>query len=143
MIKLDTRYFSRLAYDGLKEVETAVKQDPPNGADTQFREDLGKASSAVQGLPAYLAAWGLHRLIGDYAKYKIRGGKTKYRAHVYQQFLQTLKQLSPVDFDPDDPTTLIHKPSLHDYTGLNRLAIALAQEWSFWAVSVLGEAKEE
>jgi hypothetical protein len=29
------------------------------------------------------------------------------------------------------------------YTGLNRLAIEMAREWSFWAVPVLGKAEVE
>jgi hypothetical protein len=34
--------------------------------------------------------------------------------------------------DPEEP----------EYTGLNRLAIELAKEWSFWATTILGEAEE-
>lgn len=136
MLNLDTRDFSRLAYDGLNEVKKKVRAG-----------DYGKASSAVQGLPAYISTWGLHRLAGDLAKYNKRGEKTEYRGHVYQQFLLTLKKRSPIDFNPDKPealiNTLMNTTSLHEYTGLNRLAIELAREWSFWAVPVLGEAKEE
>ena len=32
---------------------------------------------------------------------------------------------------------------LQNYTGLNRLAIELAREWSFWAESILGEAEQQ
>lgn len=131
MLRLDSRYFSRVAYDGLQAAKEKIKSD-----------DLGKASSAAQSLSAYISTWGLHRLSGDYLKYQKRGDATRYREHIYGQFLQTLKEVSHVQFEPQDPSTLVHMESLHDYTGLNRLAIALAQEWSFWAVPILGEPKE-
>lgn len=132
MINLDSRYFSKLAFDGLDKAKKKIKDG-----------DLGKASSAAQSITAYISTWGLHRLGGDYLKYQKRGEATAYRGHIYGQFLETLLEMSPVKFDPQDPSTLIKLESLQDYTSLNRLAIALAKEWSFWAVPVLGEAKEE
>ena len=42
----------------------------------------------------------------------------------------------------DDAGSLINL-ELEKYTGLNRLAIELAKEWSFWAVPILGEAEQE
>lgn len=132
MLRIDSRYFSQKAFDGLQSAKSKIKSG-----------DLGKASSAAQSLSSYIATWGLHRLSGDYLKYKKRGESTRYREHIYCQFLETLKEVSPVAFEPEEPSTLVYMKSLHDYTGLNRLAIALAQEWSFWAVPILGEAKEE
>jgi len=132
MLRLDSRYFSQKTYDGLKAAKAKIKSD-----------DLGKASSAAQSLTSYISTWGLHRLSGDYLKYKKRGESTRYRQHIYFHFLDTLKEISPVTFNPEEPSTLVHMESLHDYTGLNRLAIALAQEWSFWAVPILGEAKDD
>jgi hypothetical protein len=70
-----------------------------------------------------------------------RSPETKYKGQVYQEFLKTLQELSKVGFAYDDPKSLINL-DLQFYTGLNRLAIALAQEWSFWAVPILGEVEE-
>jgi uncharacterized protein YqgV (UPF0045/DUF77 family) len=128
MLKLDTRDFSRAAYTGLKQVEQKVNS-----------KNHKKASSVVQGLPAYISTWGLHRLTGDGVKYQ--SGETAYKGQVYQEFLKTLQNLSQVAFAPNDPSTLIDM-KLDIYTGLNRLAIELAREWSFWAVTILGEAEE-
>ena len=101
-----------------------------------------KASSVVQGLPAYISTWGLHRLAGDGVKYaQSKSDETKYKGQVYQEFLLTLQSLSHVAFAPNEPGTLINM-ELGIYTGLNRLAIELAREWSFWAVTILGEAEE-
>lgn len=131
MLKLDTRDFSRAAYTGLKQIEEKV--NPKNHK---------KASSVVQGLPAYISTWGLHRLAGDGVKYaESRSDETKYKGQVYQEFLLTLQNLSQVAFAPNEPSTLINM-ELRTYTGLNRLAIELAREWSFWAVTILGEAEE-
>ncbi|XZN91327.1 MAG: hypothetical protein ACM65M_00120 [Microcoleus sp.] len=128
MLKLDTRDFSHAAYDGLLEVKKTV-----NSSNHQ------KASSVVQSLPSYVSTWGLHRLAGDGLKYQ--SGETKYKGQVYQQFLKTLQSLSQVAFAPDDPRTLFGM-ELQDYAGLNRLAIELSREWSFWATPILGEAEE-
>ena len=125
MQKLDTRDFSRHAYNGLikvkENVETANHQ---------------KASGTVQGIPAYISTWGLHRLSGDGLKYK-----SSYKGQVYQEFLKNLQTLSKVPFAYDDSSSLINL-ELEKYTGLNRLAIELAKEWSFWAVPILGEAEQ-
>ena len=130
MLKLDTRDFSRAAYTGLKQVKEKVNS-----------KNHEKASSVVQGLPAYISTWGLHRLAGDGVKYAKSFDETKYKGQVYQEFLKTLQNLSQVAFAPNDPGTLIDM-ELRTYTGLNRLAIELAREWSFWAVTILGEAEE-
>lgn len=129
MLKLDARDFSKAAYNGLLEVKKNV-----------LATNHKKASSVVQGLPSYISTWGLHRLAGDGVKYQT--GETKYKGQVYQQFLKTLQSLSQVAFAYNDPGTLLGM-ELNTYTGLNRLAIELAREWSFWAVPILGEAEQE
>ena len=129
MLKLDTRDFSKSAYNGLLRVKREV--DPSNHQ---------KASSIVQSLPAYISTWGLYRLAGDGIKYQ--SGQTRHKGQVYQKFLITLQELSQVPFAYDHPESLFGM-EIHSYTGLNRLAIQLSQEWSFWAVPILGEAEEE
>lgn len=132
MLKLDTRDFSRHAYNGLLEIKKSVRSS-----------DHKKASAIVQGLSAYISTWGLHRLCGDGLKYMgVRSEDTRYKGKVYQEFLKTLQKLSQVSFAHDDATGLINL-DLQIYTGLNRLAIELAREWSFWAVPILGEAEQE
>lgn len=135
MLKLDTRDFSRHAYDGLITVKNEV-----------LPSDHKKASAIVQGISAYISTWGLHRLCGDGLKYANASSTgtrdaTRYKGQVYQQFLITLNQLSEIDFQYNDANSLI-KMELHKYTGLNRLAIELAKEWSFWVVPILGEAEQ-
>ncbi len=49
MQKLDTRDFSRHAYNGLNEVKSKVRL-----------LDHKKASGIVQGLSVYISTWGLH-----------------------------------------------------------------------------------
>ncbi|MEQ8960939.1 MAG: hypothetical protein RLP02_23955 [Coleofasciculus sp. C2-GNP5-27] len=129
MLKLDTRDFSRCAYNGLLKVKEMVNSD-----------NYSQASSLVQSLPSYISTWGLYRLAGDGLKYQSR--ETNYKGQIYQHFLKTLQQLSHVPFAYDDPSTLLNL-DIHAYTGLNRLAIELAREWSFWAEPLLGEAKAE
>jgi hypothetical protein len=131
MLKLDTRDFSKSAYHGLLQLQGDL--------DTQYHK---KASSLVQSLPSYISTWGLHRLAGDGIKYsEAKSDETKYKGQVYQQFLMTLQTLTRVAFAPKEPGTLVNM-DLSLYTGLNRLAIELAREWSFWATAILGEAEE-
>jgi hypothetical protein len=126
MLKLDTRDFSLSAYTGLELVKQAVQE----------ASDREKASGIVQSLPSYISSWGLHRLAGDGIKYN-----DCYKGIVYQTFLITLQNLTRVEFEYEDPKSLIEM-RIHEYTGLNRLAIELAREWSFWSVTILGEAKD-
>jgi hypothetical protein len=132
MLKLDTRDFSRHAYNGLLEVQKKVRSS-----------DHKKASAIVQGISEYISTWGLHRLCGDGLKFmNTRSDDTRYKGQVYQQFLKTLQELSNIPFAYDDASNLISM-DLQVYTGLNRLAIELAREWSFWVVPILGEAEQE
>lgn len=134
-MKLDTRQFSQEAHAGLTEVKEKLTQEL--GA-----EYCGNASNLVRGLATYISTWGLHRLSGDMNKFlQGTGSDTRYKGIVYQIFLNRLKTFSRSDFNPDNEASLIQLP-LRKYTVLNRLSIQLAKEWSFWAVAVLGEAKE-
>lgn len=134
-MKLDTRQFSLEAHAGLTDVKEKLTQEV--GA-----EYCGNASNLVRGLTAYISTWGLHRLSGDMKKFlNGTGSDTKYKGIVYQVFLNRLQTFSNGNFDPNNESTLIQLP-LREYTVLNRLSIQLAKEWSFWAVAVLGEAKE-
>lgn len=108
-----------------------------------------KSSGLVQGLCTYISTWGLHRLSGDAKKFSLgMASDTQYKGRVYGLFLEHLKTFSQEDFvlwsdskDSSDERSLVNLP-LRRYTALNRLAIQLAKEWSFWATPVLGEAKE-
>lgn len=130
-MKLDSRKFSQEAHAALTAIE--------NELDNKYHK---KASSLIQGLTAYISTWGLHRLSGDAKKFlNGKAEDTKYKGKVYKNFLSSLKSFSGHNFNVDDEGTLINMP-LKEYTALNRLAIELAREWSFWASAVLGEPEE-
>jgi hypothetical protein len=142
--KLDSRYFSRKAYEALKAM--ATDENDPYYLKEKYHN---KASGLIQGLTAYISTWGLHRLSGDVNKFlhnERTSEDTKYKGKVYKKFLENLKEISQHDFNVDsdkrlNEADLIHLP-LKEYTALNRLAIRLANEWSFWASSILGEPDE-
>ena len=138
VMKLDSRKFSKAAYSAISQMVTG--EGEPEYLQPNYRK---KASGLIQGLPAYISTWGLHRLSGDAKKFLAGSAEdTKYKGKVYQKFLKSLKAFSGNDFDVENPGSLIHLP-LREYTGLNRLAIELAKEWSFWAPSILGEADSQ
>lgn len=132
MMKLDPRTFSQEAYSALTELKQNLDQNY-----------YKRASGQVRGLATYISTWGLHRLSGDAKKF-LQGTSedTQYKGKVYQKFLQKLRAFSDEDFDPENEATLINMP-LKKYTALNRLAIELAREWSFWTPAVLGEPEDE
>lgn len=132
MLKIDTRDFSASAYAGLEKVKNTLDPDY-----------YTKASGIVQSLPSYISTWGLHRLAGDGVKYiKAKSDETKYKGQVYQEFLKKLQSVSQIAFTYSDPKTLM-RLDIKTYSGLNRLAIELAREWSFWAATILGEAEDQ
>lgn len=163
MKKLDSRQFSQEAHEALSSLipilsalaqsktEDSMRTRTPRPSVHEIDQEKAKklesyrkkSSGLVQGLPAYISTWGLHRLSGDAKKFL--GGRsedTQYKGKVYEVFLMRLKAFSHHDtFQPDDERSLLHLP-LRDYTALNHLAMQLAKEWSFWASAVLGEAED-
>jgi hypothetical protein len=119
-MRLDSRRFSKEAYEGLIALRNG---DPTKKRDYQLEQDYyKKASGLIQGLPAYISTWGLHRLSGDATKFlKGTAEDTKYKGK---------------------ESSLVNLPLRH-YTALNHLAIQLAKEWSFWSASILGEAETD
>ncbi|KAB8313875.1 hypothetical protein SD81_040605 [Tolypothrix campylonemoides VB511288] len=137
MRKLDSRKFSQEAYTALTAIATDTKD--LYYLDKKYHK---KASGVVQGLIAYISTWGLHRLSGDAKKFlNGKAEDTKYKGKIYKKFLRSLKSFSGKNFNVDDEGSLLNMP-LKEYTALNRLAIELAREWSFWASAVLGEPEE-
>lgn len=137
MRKLDPRKFSQEAYTALTAIATDTKD--LFYLDKKYHK---KASGVVQGLIAYISTWGLHRLSGDAKKFlNGKAEDTKYKGKIYKKFLRSLKSFSGNNFNVDDEGSLLNMP-LKEYTALNRLAIELAREWSFWASAVLGEPEE-
>ncbi|MEG4022488.1 hypothetical protein [Microcoleus sp. S13C4] len=140
-MNLDPRKFSQEAYTALTDLKDELEifnLERDNLRDKHHK----KASGLIQGLTAYISTWGLHRLSGDMRKFEAGTAEdTIYKGKVYRKFLVKLQTFSGADFDVNQEGTLIHLP-LRNYTALNRLAIQLAKEWSFWAPAVLGEAEE-
>jgi len=131
MMFLDRRTLAKEAHEALTEIKGELSQNYHS-----------KASGLVQGLGAYISTWGLHRLAGDANKFLAgKAEDTTYKGKVYRRFLVRLREFADIPFDPADEGSLIHLP-LRQYTALNRLAMQLAKEWSFWAAAVLGEATE-
>lgn len=134
-MKLDSRVLSQKAHTALIALKSELESE---------NCDVKKASNVVQGLSSYISTWGLHRLSGDMQKFIADKKKENYyKGVVYQKFLCSLRENSEnfnIKVNTNDENNLINL-DLRRYTGLNRLAIQLAREWSFWAVAVLGEAK--
>jgi hypothetical protein len=130
---IDPRSLSQYTYRELVKLKSVLSD-----------ADCKKASGVIQGLPSYIATWGLYRLSGDAGKFSNeRAEKTTYKSQVYYHFLKSLADESITGMKLPEGEDALLKQSLRDYTVLNRFAIQLAKEWSFWTVSVLGEAEVE
>jgi len=139
-MKLDSRTFSQVAHGALVTLKEELKVRNPTEREPEDKY-YKKASGLVQGLPAYISMWGLHRLSGDMKKFETgKAEDTKYKGKVYRMFLRNLKDFSQEDFNLEKESSLINM-ELRKYTALNHLAIQLAKEWSFWSAAVLGEAE--
>jgi hypothetical protein len=136
---IDPRSMSQDTYTALIGIRGDLvdgKKDP-YALDQKYHE---KASGLIQGLPAYIATWGLHRLSGDAKSFS--NGKaedTRYKGKVYYKFLKSLHGLSGISFDPENEGCFLTMSSLREYTALNHFAMQLAKEWSFWSTSILGK----
>lgn len=162
-MKIDSREFSQEAYQSLYQLkrqlnqlaEDVLKENKDNRTPTaeeikkKAESYYEKSSSLIQGLAVYISTWGLHRLSGDAKKFSIgTASDTQYKGRVYGLFLEQLKEFSKEDFviwnhggnNADDERSLVNM-NLRKYTSLNRLAMQLAREWSFWATSILEEDK--
>lgn len=138
LVKLDSRTYSKKAYDAMNEM-IAKENDDYFLAEKYHK----KASGLIRSLPSYISTWGLHRISGDASNFLAKEAEdTKYKGKVYRKFLQNLKSFEVVDFEIDNERDLLGLP-LREYTGLNRLAIKLAKEWSFWSGAILGEPDED
>lgn len=139
-MKLDSRKFSQVAYGALIHLkeQLGIANNIPIVPQNKYYQ---KASGLIQGLPAYISTWGIHRLVGDMKKFENGTGEdTRYKGKVYRKFLTNLQEFSGEEFNVNQEDTLINM-ELRKYTALNHLAIQLAKEWSFWTGAVLGEAE--
>lgn len=139
---IDSRSFSQQAHKSLTELRGDIK----NGKKDRYALDKDyhkRASALIQGLSAYIATWGLHRLGGDAKNFSNgKGSDTTYKGKVYSKFIESLQE-SGIEFDPKKEDCFLNMTSLRDYTALNHFAMKLAKEWSFWAPSVLGEPERK
>lgn len=138
-MKLNSRIFSQKAYQALISLKDTTQRDSNKYIEEKYYK---KASGLIQGLPAYISTWGLHRLSGDAKKFLNGTAEdTRYKGKVYQKFLESLKEFSQENnFEPKNEGSLLNM-HLREYTALNHLAIQFAKEWSFWAAAVLGESE--
>jgi hypothetical protein len=128
---IDPRSLSQHAYRELVKLKSKLDE-----------ADRKKASGVIQGLPSYIATWGLYRLSGDAGKFaNERAEKTTYKSQVYYHFLKSLADKSITGMELPEGEDALLEQSLREYTALNRFAMQLAKEWSFWTASVLGEAE--
>lgn len=123
-MKLDSRTFSQKAHAALTELsddlERFARKQKSTGdnAKEKAKSYRSKSTGLIQGLPAYISTWGLHRLSGDAKKFSGRDSEdTKYKGLVYLKFLSHLQEFSQQTFDPEQESSLMHLP-LRDYTAL-------------------------
>ncbi len=128
----DPRTISTPVFDVLDDLSSA------NKGNKERRKE--QKSQAIE-LYTYLATWGLMRLKAEEKALSQVGKK-----EVVEKFFKCLRELSGIEkLDTDEGLKVLRHTNLSTeaYLGLTGLALALAQEFSFWAAAVYWDIKGE
>ena len=126
--------FGKVAYTALQHLRTEYEQHEPKSKHKETFQEIWSQSVEIY---TYLSTWGILRLKAEQTALEKQPVKQK----VVEVFFQCLQELEPVqgkDFSVANPAGLNNLKGLEttDYLGVTGLALALAQEFSFWANAV-------
>ncbi|NMF86659.1 hypothetical protein [Nodosilinea sp. P-1105] len=107
----------------------------PNQEESQLKEQKNQAVE----LYTYLSTWGMLRLKAEEEALSQAGKKQVVKA--FFKCLQTIAERS--DLAGQEGLKTLKDMSTDDYLGLTGLALAIAQEFSFWATAVYHDIKGE
>jgi hypothetical protein len=125
----DPRTISKPVYEALADLRSRHSNDNPRLKDQK--------NQAVE-IHTYLSTWGMLRLKAEERALNQEGKK-----EVVKKFFQCLGRLE----NPDNPTDLsldtLKNMPIEEYLGLTGLGLAVAQEFSFWAMAVYHDIRGE
>jgi hypothetical protein len=134
-MSFDPRTMGKPVYEALAELrnEQEQKQQEQTKRDARLKEQKNQAVE----LYTYLSTWGLLRLKAEEQALSQDGKKDVVRA-----FFRCLHTISgETQLSTDQGIQRLMEVSSDEYLGLTGLALALAQEFSFWANAVYFDIK--
>ena len=128
----DPRTIATPIYDALSTLRNLPNQD-----DSRLKQ---QKSQAVE-LYTYLSTWGIMRLKAE--EMSLPDGMMG-KKQVVQKFFECLQTISGrQNLSGQQGLETLKNVSTDDYLGLTGLGLALAQEFSFWAVAIYADVKGE
>jgi hypothetical protein len=128
----DPRTIATPTYEALNNLRNLPRQD-----DTHLKQ---QKSQAVE-LYTYLSTWGIMRLKAE--EMALPDGMMG-KKQVVQKFFECLQTISGTqNLSGQQGLETLKNMSTDDYLGLTGLGLALAQEFSFWAIAIYADVKGE
>ncbi|MBG0742544.1 MAG: hypothetical protein IV298_03490 [Cylindrospermopsis raciborskii KL1] len=128
----DPRTIATPTYEALNNLRNLPRQD-----DTHLKQ---QKSQAVE-LYTYLSTWGIMRLKAE--EMALPDGMMG-KKQVVQKFFECLQTISGTqNLSGQQGLETLKNVSTDDYLGLTGLGLALAQEFSFWAIAIYADVKGE
>jgi hypothetical protein len=135
IMSFDPRTIGTPVYKTLSELRSHYEEREQDKSKQKaiFQEVWGQAVEIY----TYLSTWGLMRLKAEESALEKQPVKQKV-VKAFFQCIQKFEAVEGKDFSATNPQGLDALKSLEtdDYLGLTGLALALAQEFSFWASAV-------
>jgi hypothetical protein len=137
MVSFDPRTLNKHAFDSLTCLRKKYQEKFPDFE--KAKKGLKDQKKQAQELYTYISTWGLMRLK---AEEKAISKEQEERRKVIQSFFKHLQELAGRnDLVGDDALTKLVGLPCDEYLGLMGLAIALANEFGFWANAIYQEIK--
>jgi hypothetical protein len=134
-MSFDPRIISTHVYETLSNLRSHYEEKEKNKSEQKkiFQEVWGQAVEIY----TYLSTWGLMRLKAEETALEKQPVKQKV-VKAFFQCIQKFKVVEGKDFSAHNPQGLNALKDLEaeDYLGLTGLALAVAQEFGFWASAV-------
>jgi hypothetical protein len=136
-MSFDPRTIGKPVYQALQGLRDEQEQNQRD--EVKRKDQLKEQKNQAVELYTYIATWGLLRLK---AEEKAISDDKKGKKQVVQEYFRCLETLAEKTSlsGPNGLNTLVGM-ELDDYLGLTGLALAVAQEFSFWATAVYWDIK--
>jgi hypothetical protein len=123
IVQFDPRALGTPVYEALTQLRSEHEGN---------RERLKEQKNQAVELYVYLSTWGMMRLKAEEQALSQEGKK-----EVVRKYFQCLRRLSGIEGLASDRGLQVLKDcNTDDYLGLSGLGLAIAQEFSFWAMAI-------
>ncbi|NEO98729.1 MAG: hypothetical protein F6K58_08625 [Symploca sp. SIO2E9] len=152
----DPRTLNKYAYEALKNLRSLYDEALSNQSINlqEYKQHLQEQKSQAVELYTYVATWGLMRLKGEEIALdkwnpqqpptrRQRAAKSQEgKREVIESYFRSLENVPGVgNLANEEGLATLNSMKHHQYLGLTGVALAIAQEFSFWADAVYHDIK--